>query len=391
MRDRTAATGLILRLANLAGGLAVAGYTGFMAARGVRLQWDFRVYLAAAQAAHAGLDPYVVENLVRVSGRPVPLAFLYPPAALLSFLALAAMPQPVALALWMSFKLLLLAGLVVLWKRVFVQDAGWFPLALVAVFGSNAAALWDLRSGNVALVEAALIWSALACFVAGRRRGFAALIVIAAVCKLAPALFLLLLLVPTSGQRARPKLLAAALAALGAIVFVPMWMGPAATWRGFLGASYGAFPVNEANPSALGFLVERFGGVTPAVVALWLAYLAALALLLARPLRRLARERDACAWAIAAVAIYLAAHPRPMAYGWVLGGGALVALIRAAAPGGLARAGLVALVLAQGVLWAFQQPWTGTLAGYMPVILLLALAALAAAAPRSGILQGDPA
>ena len=96
----------------------------------------------------------------------------------------------------------------------------------------------------------------LACYVAGRWRAFAALIVLAATCKLVPAAFLLLLLVPTRDRPARKGLLAVSVLALGALVLVPLAIGPAAHWRGFFGAPIaGAFPVGEANPSVFALLV----------------------------------------------------------------------------------------------------------------------------------------
>jgi alpha-1,2-mannosyltransferase len=396
MRDRAASSSTLLRIANALGVAVVAAELLRIAVRGVRLQWDFKIYLEAARAAARGLDPYRIESLVEVARRPVSLPFLYPPVALLPFLALASVPLPAALALWMALKVFLLAFLVILWKRVFVPGASWFTIALVSVFASNAAALWDLRSGNVALIEAALTWSGLACYVAGRRGAFAALVVLAALFKLAPAAFLLLLLVPTRGQPPRPKLFALALGALAALVFVPLVVGPGAHWSGFLGGLGGDFPVGEANPSLLALLVSVLrspGGATlpPLALALWAACVVALLALSARGLRALWRDQDPCAWAIAAVALDLLVSPRPMAYGFVLGGGAVVALIRRVATGALARAGLVVIAVAQGVLWAFQQPWTGTIAAHAPFFVLLALWLLALVNPRPGRLQGAPA
>jgi hypothetical protein len=373
----------------LLGTAAVAALVLKSALRALHLQWDFRVYLAAARAALLGLDPYRVESLARVSARPVTLPFLYPPIALVPFTLLARLPEPVALAAWMGVKLVLLAGLVVLWKRVFVPGASWLLVAAVAVLGSNGAALWDLRAGNVALVEAFLVWSALAFWVRGRRGAFAALVVLAALFKLAPAAFLLLLLVPAGGQRPRPDLFVPSLVLLAALTFGPLaFLG----WRGFLGRLGGDFPVGEANPSALALLVSYLRapgetGVPRLALLLWSAFALGLLSLSWGGLRRLWRAQDPCAWAIAAVALDLLLSPRPMAYGFVLGGGALVALIRYIAPGALARAGLAAIAVAQGILGALQQPWTGTLLVHAPFLLLLALWLLARFAPRCGEMQ----
>jgi hypothetical protein len=383
MRDRTVPRGAWITISDAFAALVTLAYAAYIAVRGVRLQWDFRVYLDAAHAALQGLDPYVLENLARVSGRPSALPFLYPPAALLPFALLAQLPLPAALAFWMSLKFALLVWLVALWKREFVPRAPWSALALVVVFGSNAAALWDLRSGNVALVEAALIWTGLAFWVRGRAGVFAALIVAAAVFKLLPAVFLLLLFVPVAGRRPPARVFLCALLALLLVIVLPAHLGPAAGWRRFLHVGQGPFPTGEANPSLFAFLVWRAHGVTTGVFVLWGAAAAGIVLAFARLLRakviaRNGRAVGAATLALAAVTIYVLAHPRPMAYGFVLAGAAIVWLVRRAVPTALARAGLIAIVCAQGLLWAAQRPWTGALAAYAPWIVLAVLAALAA-------------
>ena len=371
--------------------LAVLGVLVRAAVRSAHLQWDFRVYLEAAHAARAGLDPYVLENLHAVSGKPALLPFLYPPAALLPFLALSTLPESAALALWAGFKVALASFLVVLWKRVFLPGAPWSVLALVAVFGANAAALWDVRSGNVGLVEAALVWAGLAGFVRGRPTLFATLVVLAATFKLAPAAFLLLLLVPVDGGRPRPGLFALALAAVVAIAFLPVHVGPAAHWHNVLHVVPGALPAGEANPSVLAFLAERLrapGGpaLSPLALALWAGYAIALLAVSARGLRSL----DACGLALASVGLFLLLSPRPMAYGWVIGGGTLVALVRRAVPGEPARAALTVLVVFQGALWAAWNPLSGALAAQLPWVVLLLLWLLARFAQAPGRMQEEP-
>src|SRR5512140_3470801 len=170
---------------DLAGAIALLVLVQQIALRAVGLQWDFRVYLAAARAARAGLDPYVVENLAHVSGHPVALPFLYPPIALLPFLALAWPSFLTAGVLWMGLKVGIAFGLAAWWGRSFAPRAGGVIAAgALAVFGANAALVTDLRSGNVGLVEAGLLWWGFACWLRGRDGRFAALVVAAALFKL---------------------------------------------------------------------------------------------------------------------------------------------------------------------------------------------------------------
>ena len=302
----------------------VALYLAVFVARNVGLQWDLKMCLLAAHAARVGLDPYRIEDLAAVAGRGAAFPFLYPPVSLLPFAALALLPLTVAAAWWIGLKSALLAGLTVAWRRWFAPRGALLPLALLAVFGWNAAALWDLRAGNVALVETALLWAGFGCFVAGRRGAFAALVVAAACFKLVPAAFLLLLLVPTGGHRPAPGRLLAALAALALVAWGPLLVGPAARWRGFLEHVPDAATLGEANPSGLALAHALAGAAhlsAPATarlaVALWVAFALALAALSLPFLRATWRARDARRWVMAAVLLELLLEPRPMAYGFV--------------------------------------------------------------------------
>lgn len=301
-----------------------AFYLVVFAARNVSLQWDFKVYRTAASAALAGLNPYALENLSAVAGREFPFPFLYPPVALFPFLALAPFTPASAAAVWIGFNVALLAGLIVSWRRWFAPEAGLLPIALVAVFGWNAAALADLRTGNVALIESALLWSGFGCFVAGRRAAFAALIVAASCFKLAPAVFLLLLLAPAGERGSEPRRLVLSLVALGALVWGPFAIGPAAHWVGFLQNVPATAALGDANPSALGLisaLVSRLGsnaGWARTATVAWALYVVALVAVSVPFLKRAWRERDPRRWVMAAVFLQVLTAPRPMAYGYVL-------------------------------------------------------------------------
>ena len=75
------------------------------ASRSWGLQWDFKTYLLAARAAAQGLNPYDIESLGAIGGRPAPFPWLYPPITLLPFQALAHLPLPAALATWAALKI----------------------------------------------------------------------------------------------------------------------------------------------------------------------------------------------------------------------------------------------------------------------------------------------
>ena len=287
-------------------------------------QGDLKTYQLAARAVQAGLDPYVPENLAQLAGRRV-FPFVYPPVALLPFIAMAGLPAKTVALAWIWGKVILLGLLTWAWTRRLSGGASFLAVALVAVFGWNGSAQWDLTSGNVAIVECGLVWAAFGCLIAGRRGLFAALIVVAACFKLSPAIFLLLLLVPTGGSKASPRLLAAAFVALLLVTLLPTLIGPASGYQKFWIHVPDATAYADANPSALGLLLHLLlsTGVmesvaTPVSMALWAGYALGLVFASLGVLRASYARKDALHGVMCAVFLYVLLLPRPMAYGFVI-------------------------------------------------------------------------
>src|SRR5262245_25675735 len=241
-----------LALDTIAVGLIVL-YVGTIAARNAGNQWDFRSYVTAVRVALSGADPYVPEHLAALAGR-ITLPFLYPPCTLLLFLPLALLPLATAGTVWIVLKVAVLGALVLIWRRWFLRRMELLPIVLLAVFGWNGSAIWDLRSGNVSLFECGVLWSAFACFVSGRRALFAALVVLASCFKLTPAAFLLLLLVPTERHQPSPKTFAVAIATLAVVLLGSMGWALLVHWEPFLRHLPPAG--GDSNPSSLAFLVS---------------------------------------------------------------------------------------------------------------------------------------
>ncbi len=351
----------------------VAFYAG-----NVHLQWDLATYLAAARTALAGANPYDPVQVAAVAGHPIAFPFVYPPIALLPFLALAVLPAPAVL--WLALKLALIAGLVLLWRFAFLPRTGWLPLAAIALFGWNGAALWDLRAGNVATLETALLWSAFACFATERRTAFAALVVAAACFKLLPAAFLLLLLVPVGLRGAEPRRLGFALVLLGLLVLGAYATGPARTWGGFLARVPAATIAGEANPGALSaFATAATLAGRHAVEAARLAWIGyavyALALLAASAphLARIWRTRRAADWVMSAAFLYVLLSPRPMAYGFMLLAPAPLYFRPRPFDGAAGPLLLVLVLCAQGFMRIARVPAQSYVAVYSPLLLTLAL------------------
>ena len=292
--------------------------------RNVMHQGDLKTYQLAARVALAGSDPYRPEELSALAGHRV-FPFVYPPVALLPFLLVDGLaPKTVALA-WIWAKIAILGVLVLAWGRWFARETALLAVALVATFGWNSSAQWDLAAGNVAIVECALVWAALGCFLAGRRTLFTLLIVAASCFKLTPAAFMLLLLVPTRRAGASPWRLALGLSALALFVLGPTVWGPASSFQPFWAHVPDATTYGYSNPSALGLAALIAGAlgpirslVGPVTNAMYGAY--ALAVLAGSfpLLRRTYMSMDASRWAMTAVFLYVLLMPRPMAYGFVL-------------------------------------------------------------------------
>jgi len=345
--------------------------------RNLTHQGDLKTYQLAASAVQSGLDPYLPENLAQLAGRRV-FPFVYPPVALLPFLAVAGLPAKTVALAWIWGKIVLLGLLAWAWARWLSGGSSLLAVALVAVFGWNGSSQWDLSAGNVAIVECALVWAAFGCFIAGRRGLFAALIVVAACFKLLPATFLLLLLLSTEGSKASPRLLGTAFLALLMLTLLPTLVGPASGYQKFWLAVPDATAYADANPSALGLLSHLIGsaGVSesvaaPASLALWACYALGLVLASFGVLRDSFARQDARHWVMCAVFLYVLLLPRPMAYGFVL----LTPAPLYFAPRPFDRTAgrlLLALVLAAQGLWKFTLNRSDSfLVTYAPFLLTL--------------------
>ena len=143
---------------------AVIGVAACYVALGASRQWDFETYYYAAAAYRLGLDPYDVQSLVAVAGQAIDLPFLYPPLTLLFFIPFTYLPIAAAGALWLGLKCVLAVVLLWVWRGVFLRSTGISTIIVVTLLGFNLALLWDLRTGNVALLEVLLLWFAFAAY-----------------------------------------------------------------------------------------------------------------------------------------------------------------------------------------------------------------------------------
>ena len=179
--------GRTAKLIPLLGYAAIAVQTALVAFRPHHFQPDLRSYYFATVVARHGGDPYdlkavsvAIAQAGFTDGQAYP--FLYPPHTLLLFLPLTFLPFVVVYYLYLTTKIAAI-GFLVITGRSLVNPRWrlYWPLFFAVVF--NGAVLTDLRSGNVALFEAALVLMAFVALVKGRTTAFGIFITLASIWK----------------------------------------------------------------------------------------------------------------------------------------------------------------------------------------------------------------
>ena len=362
----------------------VLGACALYVALGARTPWDFETYYYAGKAVRMGLDPYSLASLSVAAGKPVALPFLYPPAALLPFGPLSHLPVGVAGYVWLGIQCLLAFFLLTLWRKRFLPDAPTDLLLIVTLLGFNAALLWALRTGNLALLEAALLWAGLGALARGRLATAGALIALGGAFKLLPLAFLALVAAaPARGRdRVRALLAAALVLAAVALVATPLLPGWAAAVRHSMAPGR---PMGEVNPTLFGLLdgwasggPDMPGSPKGFTYGVWAGFSAAILALSVRPLLRLRREESSIGWILFGVLVWLLIAPRVMVYSWVMAVPPAVYFIRRGLTPGPLRAIAYGCLVLQGVARALPGAPSPALTGF-PFLLLLGLWGLAAA------------
>lgn len=368
----------------------VAAACAYYVALGTRNAWDLETYYFAARALREGLDPYRLASLGAVAGKSIELPFLYPPAVLSLFLPLTLFPVQAATYLWLGAQCALAIGLVWLWRKQFLPDTRPDLLLLITLLGFNAALLWALRTGNLALLTTVLLWAGLAAYARGRVTVAAVLIALGGAFKILPlALLALVALGPVGRGKNRAKAVilgGLAMAALLAVSWplVPEWVG--AVQRSLALER----PTGEVNPSLLGLLdgwTTRGGlpgaagtDLAPAVYAVFSLAILGLSI---RPMARLRREGARDAWIMLGVLLWLLVSPRVMVYSWVMAVPPAVFFIRRRVGSPTLRSLAYGCVVLQGAARFLPGPPPAVLAG-LSFFIALGVWALAVGMPSRG-------
>ena len=220
----------------------------------------------------------------------------------------------------------------------------------------DAALLWDLRTGNAALVEETWLWLGLAALARGRRGIAAVWIALASVFKLYPILFLVLLAPPLSGPRRRWVPVAVGLGIFAGLLAFPS--AHSGAWlRTLVAAAVQDRPPAGVNPSALAVIdgiLEAAGlsGVAAAWIApaVFLVYVAALLAWSAPALRRIAPSAPPVDRVTTAVLLWFLLSPRTIVYAYASAVPASLLVLHRATRSPRERAAGAALLIGQGIV-----------------------------------------
>jgi hypothetical protein len=159
-----------------------------------RYQWDFKTHYCAAQVAERGLNFYDQPYLRHFCNPDVQQCYSYTPQSIWFFRFFSLFDYPTAYLLFFLLKVLALVGLLVLWKKIFLEEAGDLGFFVFALLAFNNALYVDLLAGNVSLFEQLALWLAFFFFLRRRLFLFGLCLVVIANFKVVPLAFLILLL-----------------------------------------------------------------------------------------------------------------------------------------------------------------------------------------------------
>lgn len=150
--------------------------------------WDLQIYAACARELRAGGDPYARNVLVEGERYPC----MYPPLAIDLYRPVTALMDyspGLGVRVWNALQVLFFLCQLWIWRRWFLGEGLDAARVLFALVGFGGPLFVALHSGNGAMFESLLLWSAFALFAAGRDLPFVLAVAAAAMIKLQPAVF----------------------------------------------------------------------------------------------------------------------------------------------------------------------------------------------------------
>ncbi|MBD3388097.1 MAG: DUF2029 domain-containing protein [Candidatus Altiarchaeales archaeon] len=292
-------------------------------------QWDFEKDYYGAVAYSRGYNPYHNSDLARVSGKHMALPYVYPPLTIGFYRLFAFLRYDSAQYVFLALKALLLVGLMRLWGWRMVESGSKSEFAVFTVLAYNSTALIDLHTGNVAMLEQALLWLGFHYYLKGDLMRFTGFTLAAASFKVLPIAFLGLLLFSDDDRRHKYLLTSAAI--FMAYLLLPAFLMPG-LFDGYVrNLEITIFHLRSErgmiNPSTLALVKDLtvlwsfILGLEPpanAHLILYLAMAAAVVSVSARAVSELRRRNDRRMLLFFLVLVYALLAPRMKDYGYVI-------------------------------------------------------------------------
>jgi hypothetical protein len=181
------------------------------------------------------------------------LDYVYPPITLMVFQVFTFMNYEIASQLFFALKCLGLILLLLIWNRYFVEKNTDSLFYLLCLLGFNCAIGSDLLAGNISIFEQLLIWTGFVALLRKKYALFGVLIVITALFKVVPILFLSLLLIQDFKKR---YLYFSILLFIFILLMISTYFLSPALFANFLGNSLKMTDVGVVNPSSLSFIKD---------------------------------------------------------------------------------------------------------------------------------------
>ena len=283
-----------------------------------KIPWDFEAYFYAAKTYFMGGNPYDGKIIHEMTGYKNGLTFFYHPYFLLFLGPLTYFSLEKASFIYLAFNAAIILYLIVIFQRWFDRDLKIY-LFLFLFFGAfNSALFITFNSGNVSLIEATILWTAFYYLVKERPMAFTVLIFTAALFKIFPIIYLLMLLFIPKVKRKHVGKVLAFLVAIWAIPFL---------FRPSLFLQYVNNVINPPvergiiNPCSYSLIVDVIQNLTNRqyfafyIYLLWVALVICFLLL---SLRALNWEKDKKNIIFLSVLSFIIAAPRFKDYSYVL-------------------------------------------------------------------------
>jgi hypothetical protein len=255
-------------------------------------QWDFRAHYYSARAFAAGLDPYSNADVNRLNTTPYPVpgghTYPYHPYTLPYFQLFTFLPYATATVVYTLYNVLLTLLLVALWQKFFLRErVSILAFTVCLLFSFNGSLLLGLAAGNPAVLEAAILWGAMLCFIKDRPLGFLLLITLISFFKGTPIILAPLVLLLPGGLK-NIKLLAwvllpALLVWLSPLLFLPKLFSE------FWAYSSAVRETGIINPCSYAFISEILAGwpwLVKIVYFIWIIAVVSVYLMIIRKLDR---------------------------------------------------------------------------------------------------------